>query len=297
MASEYNNFPAVDENLHFPPAVNRALIGSQEFIDRFGKVDNTPDTEKPISTSTQDALNKKAPLANPAFTGTPTGINKGHVGLGKVDNTSDTEKPVSNAVKAAYVPRWTAGTTYAIGDQVISPTNKVVTATANHTASAAFLTDVAKWGGSDSAVPYGFMGRTQGFQPLSTSTPIVVVMAAAQELRGGMTFNAANGGYLTVPVAGRYNAHLKGMFSGSAGEINQMQIVVNDLVGSNAGNQFGKLVGSVNKAGGGDIHIDSSGEVTLKAGDKIALAMMAAANAWGTTGYNGSYLELKYIGD
>lgn len=31
-----------------------------------------------------------APLASPAFTGTPTGITKAHVGLGSVDNTSDT---------------------------------------------------------------------------------------------------------------------------------------------------------------------------------------------------------------
>ena len=31
----------------------------------------------------------KAPLASPAFTGTPTGITKTHVGLGNVDNTSD----------------------------------------------------------------------------------------------------------------------------------------------------------------------------------------------------------------
>jgi len=36
----------------------------------------------------------KAPLDSPAFTGTPTGITKSHVGLGNVDNTSDLNKPV-----------------------------------------------------------------------------------------------------------------------------------------------------------------------------------------------------------
>ena len=35
-------------------------------------VDNTSDVNKPISTATQTALNAKAPLASPAFTGTPT---------------------------------------------------------------------------------------------------------------------------------------------------------------------------------------------------------------------------------
>ena len=43
----------------------------------------------------------KAPLASPAFTGTPTGITKTHVGLGSVDNTADTAKPVSTAQQTA----------------------------------------------------------------------------------------------------------------------------------------------------------------------------------------------------
>jgi hypothetical protein len=37
-----------------------------------GSVDNTADTAKPISTATQTALNLKAPLDNPTFTGTLT---------------------------------------------------------------------------------------------------------------------------------------------------------------------------------------------------------------------------------
>lgn len=51
--------------------------------------------------STQAALALKAPLASPAFTGTPTGITKTHVGLGNVDNTADTAKPVSTAQQTA----------------------------------------------------------------------------------------------------------------------------------------------------------------------------------------------------
>lgn len=37
-----------------------------------GNVDNTSDANKPISTATQNALNAKAPLASPVFTGTPS---------------------------------------------------------------------------------------------------------------------------------------------------------------------------------------------------------------------------------
>lgn len=44
------------------------------------------------------ALALLAPLASPAFTGTPTGISKAHVGLANVDNTSDANKPISSAV-------------------------------------------------------------------------------------------------------------------------------------------------------------------------------------------------------
>ena len=38
---------------------------------------------------------------SPAFSGTPTGISKAHVGLGNVDNTSDANKPVSVPQRAA----------------------------------------------------------------------------------------------------------------------------------------------------------------------------------------------------
>lgn len=43
----------------------------------------------------------KAPLADPTFTGTVSGVTKAHVGLGNVDNTSDADKPVSTAQASA----------------------------------------------------------------------------------------------------------------------------------------------------------------------------------------------------
>ena len=54
-----------------------------------------------ITTATQSALDLKAPLANPTFTGTVAGVTKSHVGLGNVDNTSDANKPVSTATQTA----------------------------------------------------------------------------------------------------------------------------------------------------------------------------------------------------
>lgn len=66
-----------------------------------GNVDNTADLAKPVSTAQQTALNLKANLASPTFTGTVGGITKTMVGLGSVDNTSDAAKPVSTATQTA----------------------------------------------------------------------------------------------------------------------------------------------------------------------------------------------------
>jgi hypothetical protein len=66
-----------------------------------GSVDNTTDLLKPVSTATQSALDLKAPLASPTFTGTVSGIDKTMVGLGSVDNTTDLLKPVSTATQSA----------------------------------------------------------------------------------------------------------------------------------------------------------------------------------------------------
>ncbi|WP_374506669.1 beta strand repeat-containing protein, partial [Flavobacterium sp.] len=59
------------------------------------------DANKPVSTATQTALDLKAPLASPTFTGTVSGIDKTMVGLSNVDNTSDANKPVSTATQTA----------------------------------------------------------------------------------------------------------------------------------------------------------------------------------------------------
>jgi uncharacterized protein (TIGR02145 family) len=51
--------------------------------------------------SLSNRINAKAPLANPAFTGTVTGVTKTMVDLGNVNNTSDLNKPVSTATQTA----------------------------------------------------------------------------------------------------------------------------------------------------------------------------------------------------
>jgi len=54
-----------------------------------------------VTSAIQTQLNAKAPTADPAFTGTVSGITSSMVGLGNVDNTADTDKPVSTAQQTA----------------------------------------------------------------------------------------------------------------------------------------------------------------------------------------------------
>lgn len=67
-------------------------------------VDNTTDLLKPISTATQNALNLKANLASPTFTGTVSGINKTMVGLGNVVNLdTSTTSNITDSLNKRFI--------------------------------------------------------------------------------------------------------------------------------------------------------------------------------------------------
>ena len=85
--------------------VTAAMVG-------LGNVNNTSDANKPVSTAQAAAIAVEtsragaaeallAPIANPTFTGTVSGVTAAMVGLGNVNNTSDANKPVSTAQAAA----------------------------------------------------------------------------------------------------------------------------------------------------------------------------------------------------
>ena len=80
--------------INTPTGITKSDVG-------LANVDNTTDANKPVSTAAQTALDLKAPIASPTFTGTVTGVTKAHVGLGNVDNTSDASKPISTATQTA----------------------------------------------------------------------------------------------------------------------------------------------------------------------------------------------------
>ena len=76
--------------INTPTGIVKADVG-------LGNVDNTSDVNKPVSTAQQTALNLKANLASPTFTGTVSGITKAMVGLTNVDDTSDATKNAATA--------------------------------------------------------------------------------------------------------------------------------------------------------------------------------------------------------
>lgn len=81
-----------------PHQVTKAQVG-------LGNVNNTSDTNKPISTATQTALNAKANqsslTSHTSNVSNPHTVTKTQVGLGNVDNTSDVNKPISTSVQNA----------------------------------------------------------------------------------------------------------------------------------------------------------------------------------------------------
>lgn len=113
-------------------------------------VDNTSDSAKPVSSATQTALDLKAPLASPTFTGTVSGVSKAHVGLGNVDNTADMAKPVSTAQATAIATK-----------VPLDAVRVVIYATAANT-----------WPTRSSSIPAGFTGRVEwdhsAFGPVTT---------------------------------------------------------------------------------------------------------------------------------
>jgi hypothetical protein len=120
-----------DLNLKAPiasPTFTGTVSGITATMVGLSNVNNTSDQAKPISVSTQTALdlkasivslnqkasvtdvalkaditdlNLKAPIASPTFTGIVAGISAAMVGLTNVNNTSDANKPISTATQTA----------------------------------------------------------------------------------------------------------------------------------------------------------------------------------------------------
>jgi len=101
---------------------DKTWVTADKTLVGLANVDNTSDANKPVSSAQQTALNLKANLASPTFTGTVTlpsttnGLSKSNVGLANVDNTSDASKPVSTATQTALNGKANTSHTHASAD-------------------------------------------------------------------------------------------------------------------------------------------------------------------------------------
>jgi hypothetical protein len=74
------------------PNASDTTLGKIQLVGELGGTASSP---------TVPGLALKAPINNPTFTGTVSGVTKAMVDLGNVDNTSDANKPVSDAAQTA----------------------------------------------------------------------------------------------------------------------------------------------------------------------------------------------------
>jgi len=142
---------------------------------------------------------------------------------------------------------------------------------------------------ANSGMPFGHIGRTGGFQTLG-GADIGVVITVAQELRGGMTFEAASAGRMIIPKSGLYEIRCR--IYGTAGSAYTLDggAYKNSVILPGTQATFYKATSS-------DIKDFTICTVPLVAGDKVGLGMTSTQSTWGTDGYNGSWLEIKYVGE
>jgi hypothetical protein len=152
-----------------------------------------------------------------------------------------------------------------------------------------YVYDGSDWK-SASGLVFGHMGQTSGF--VDASSEMDIPFSAAQSLRGGMTFNNTNDA-LVVPRDGLYQ--VTGQVYASGGDTGPCN-------GYPIANE-GVLLGSVTRLWKEAVATDQCssfvGTHYLHAGDSITLRVDFADGiyTWGTTGYNGSFLELFLLGD
>ncbi|ALY09277.1 hypothetical protein FDG92_gp05 [Arthrobacter phage Jasmine] len=136
--------------------------------------------------------------------------------------------------------------------------------------------------------PFGHIGRTAGFQTIN-GVDVGVIITAAQELRG-MVFETSSAGRLVIPKTGKYEIRTKIYATGGAAAKFGGGAFVNSV----------PIVGTTSVSWKGDTNdyiTHTTVTYDLNENDRIGLGMTFTSSTWGTDGYNGSWLEVKYVGE
>jgi hypothetical protein len=81
--------------------VNAVIASAPAALNTLDELSAALGDDASFAATITSSLTAKAPLTNPTFTGTVSGVTKSHVGLANVDNTSDANKPISTATQIA----------------------------------------------------------------------------------------------------------------------------------------------------------------------------------------------------
>jgi hypothetical protein len=186
-----------------------------------GNVDNTSDANKPVSTATQSALDLKAPLAGPTFTGTvvlPSTTSVGNVSsteLGYLDGVTsaiqtqlDAKAPTANPTFTGTVTVAASGVAYTDGTQTKAGVPSLTTIASATTG--AYNLSVGGLGLRDQLIPIG--GTHQITVPTNATTayPIGTSISFYQSAGTGGSFVGADG---TVSILSTPGSTLRTTYS------------------------------------------------------------------------------------
>ncbi|ATW59945.1 hypothetical protein SEA_WALTZ_68 [Arthrobacter phage Waltz] len=172
--------------------------------------------------------------------------------------------------------------------RTVSDTNPLIVY--NIASQSVEVKDGGGWNGALATPAFAHAGKTDGFQT-TVGTDVAIVLNSAQVLKGGFTFETTSGGRLVAPYSGWYRINAQFYITGGSGYRSQSKIYKNSSPSGVGG------VGLVWKADGTDFTTHTMTVVQLTAGDRIGLGTtQTAGSAWGTDGYNGTYLEMEYLG-
>jgi len=142
-----------------------------------------------ITPEIQAALDLKAPLANPAFTGTVTGITAAMVGLGSVNNTSDAAKPVSTAQATAIGLKANSASPTFTGTVVLPATTSIGTIT---------NTELSYVDGVTSSIQTQLNGKSD--INIVINTPVANYTLVLADNTKLINMNVAGANTLTIPL-------------------------------------------------------------------------------------------------
>lgn len=170
----------------------------------------------------------------------------------------------------------------AVRDAIPSPNTGMVVSRLDRFGSLEYWTGTA-WTPINPLPPFGHMGKTNGF---TSGNANPVPMNAAQVLRGGMTFDDAADA-LVIPVAGTYELRAKAYFSGGGTGQCTVDLLVNTAGCGGAVRWNKTLTDEINNCGVTRV---------LAAGDKVSVTTTGPSNIYGADGYNGTWVEARYVG-